>query len=148
MYGFPEGGSKLLGRILVSAPTFGKGQESDTLEIQTDAAPVVWAVEGDCCSHSAFTDVKLDAVLGKKIAKVEEVESMVDPIFAPENLRRFVEKPWSDENWKLPEGAEEAPQESEQIYGVRITAEDGSVGFVIHRNWSNGYYGGSLSEQP
>lgn len=145
-YGFPEGGSKLVGRILVTAPDLKAGDDPTELVLVTDGEPVRWTVEGDCCSHSAFTDVRLARVLGKRIAKVEEVDSMVDPALNPA-LRKFVERPWRDENWKLPEGAEEAPQECEQIYGVRITAEDGTEGFVIHRNWSNGYYGGSLKEE-
>lgn len=141
---FPySGASRLVGRTLRSA-TIGP---DDVLTFATDTDDVVWDVSGGCCSDSRFTDIKLDAVLGKRIAKAEEVESIVDPALDPASLRKFAYGSY-ETNYKAPEGFEEAPQESEQIYGIRITADDGAVGFVIHRNWSNGYYGGMLSERP
>lgn len=154
---FPyDGDSALVGRVLRGAeisssrPTKEVDDwRDDVLTLTTDAAPVVWDVEGDCCSDSRFTDLKLDAILGKRITEVRQVESIVDPALDPTTLRRFAEYQHDKDYNELPppEGFERAPQESEQIYGVRIVAEDGSVGFVIHRNWSNGYYGGMLSER-
>lgn len=146
--------SQLVGRILQSA-VMGcsrpdeEDPRPDSLTFITDAGAVIWDVEGDCCSDSRFTDLKLDALLGKRIATVEQIEAMVDPALDPATLRKFV-YPGYDENYddrQLPAGVERAPQEEEQIYGVRLTADDGAVGFVVHRNWSNGYYGGMLSER-
>ena len=158
---FPHDTSALVGRVLRGA-TIGDSRPpdewhpivADLLTLETDAAPVVWEVEGDCCSESRFTDLKLDAVLGKRITVAAEVESIVDPALDPATLRKFNSTDCregrnydSEDDPTLRNGSEVAPQESEQIYGVKLTAEDGTVGFVIYRNWSNGYYGGMLSER-
>ena len=152
--------TQLVGRVLRSAtisrsrpveegddPT---ARGDDVLTFETDAAPVVWDVEGDCCSESRFTDLKLDAVLGKRIVIVARVEAMTDPALDPATLRKFFYPEYdykSGTSPDVPSGAEKAPQESEQIYGVRLVAEDAAVGFVIYRNWSNGYYGAMLEER-
>lgn len=128
--------SKLLGRLLIATSPVAETQGEygptypGTLTFKTDIDDVVWQAEGDCCSHSFFTDLKLQPVFGKKIVKVADVDSMVDDALDPKTL--------------VDTGAGENDYES--IYGIQLTAEDGSVGFVIFRNHSNGYYGGWVEE--
>lgn len=125
MSDFPYGPSALVGRVIHSVMQ----TAADSLTFMVDdALPVVWGVEGDCCSQSEFTDVRLGAILGKPITAVEVIEAMTDERLNPATL-----------------SLQEKRQEEEQIYGVEIRAGD-AKGLVVHRNWSNGYYGGSLRE--
>lgn len=128
--------SKLLGQLLIATSPVGRVEGEygptypGTLTFKTDTGDVVWEAVGDCCSHSFFTDLKLQDIFGKKIVKIEDVEAMVDPALDPKTL--------------VDTGATEGDYEA--IYGIKLTAEDGSVGFVIFRNHSNGYYGGWVTE--
>ena len=115
--------SKLVGRVIS-----GFSEPNDrTLVFRTDAGEVKWSVDGDCCSESLFTDVRINDVIGRRITKVREL-NMVDPLLAPGNLTASLDL-----------------QDVEQVYGLVIEAGDAS-GLIVHRNYSNGYYGGSLSE--
>ena len=118
--------SRLLGRIITLAKI---SENQDTMTFKTDVGDVEWYVEGDCCSSSVLTDLKLGPVMLKKIVRVEDVEAPTDEVLNPSTLSQ-----------------QQSLQEYESIYGVRLVAEDGSQGYVIYRNYSNGYYGGWINE--
>lgn len=77
---------------------------------------------GDCCSETWFAEVLgVDALLGHTVRDVEMVDM-------PNDNRE------DDGNGR---------QESDAIYGLRISTEAGDA-TVIFRNSSNGYYGGDV----
>lgn len=122
--------SKLVGHVVRGVWNRPMGRDEIVFDVAGDIGvyPVVWTVEGDCCSQSEFQLVDLDKVNGKRIDRVENLAS-ADVRLA----RRPVQR-----------GDDTA--ECLQVYGVLLTAEDGSEGLVIHANYSNGYYGGWLNE--
>jgi hypothetical protein len=87
------------------------------IRFQTDAGPLAWITDGDCCSETWFADiVGVKALLGATVTKVENVE--------------------------IPEVEDgRTRQEVDSFYGVSITTDRG-VAKIIYRNSSNGYYGG------
>jgi len=102
----------------------------DYLKFETDDGNVVFTVDGDCCSTSVFYDfygVK-ELLKNGKVKEVKEVELTTDDRMDAKNY-----------------------QESIQVYGYQITtADDGQWGdrtsVFSFRNYSNGYYGGSLED--
>lgn len=75
-------------------------------------------VDGDCCSYSWINDLLgVDALLGQNVLKIEDMEDT-----------------------EIDNGDE---YDCLQQYGVKFTTERGYFD-LIHRNSSNGYYGGSL----
>lgn len=121
--------SKMIGRRIKEVSVLGE----DTLEfVMNSGEPVTWKVEGDCCSAGLFTDVLGDigefSQLGDVIA-VYELRSLIDKHLEPKNLSEWPQL-----------------QECEQIYGVMIVGQYNEA-VVVHRNWSNGYYGNYFSEQ-
>ena len=105
----------------------------DFLKFETDKGNVVFGVDGDCCSASVFYDFfGVKKLLNNgAITEVKEVELTKDDK-ADKNLERF--------------------EDSVECYGYQITTEDKELGLVTSvfsfRNYSNGYYGGSLEEAP
>jgi hypothetical protein len=85
---------------------------------------------GDCCSQSVFYDFfGVKDILNQKVIEFEEIE------LENEEAKELVN---SDRN---------NYQEAIQIYGYRIKTENGGLASFSFRNYSNGYYGGSL-EKP
>jgi hypothetical protein len=86
-----------------------------------DGRTVCYEAEGDCCSTTWFADILNPGfVVGHQVLSVEQLE--------------------------MPEGDPEdgrTRQESDQLYGFRITTLAGACD-VVFRNSSNGYYGGWL----
>ena len=75
---------------------------------------------GECCSESWFADITgLDNLRGQTVVGVRILD--VD----------------------LPEGDTRTRQESDQVYGYRLSTRKGDCD-IIFRNSSNGYYGGEL----
>lgn len=81
----------------------------------TEGDPVLWAVEGDCCSHSWWNDIyEVGALRGGTIREIESVD--------------------------MPDAPEE-DYEVIQVYGYKVHTDKG-VATLVFRNASNGYYGG------
>ncbi len=117
--------SKMIGRQVKEVSMLGE----DTLKFIMDSGELVtWEVEGDCCSQGLFTDILGDPTKLGEVVGVREIASMVDKYLDPKN---FSDQPQL--------------QECEQIYGVMIMGRREEA-IVIHRNWSNGYYGNYFSE--
>lgn len=114
--------SALIGTFLIDKPML----NSFVLTFNTDKGYLQWILEPDCCSVGKWTDFEGEWDRIGRIQEVCEIESMVDPIFK-----------------NLPEM--EPIQQVEHRYGYKIIAERGHF-YVIHRNWSNGYYGTRVSE--
>jgi hypothetical protein len=102
---------------------------ADTLTFRTDKGNVTWRVEGDCCSEGQFTDIINNVIGFGPVAEVDEM-SMTDEHINPECLS------------KQPQH-----QEVEGIYGVLLRDVNGNEVTVVHRNWSNGYYGNFFREE-
>ena len=105
----------------------------DFLKFETDNGNVVFWVDGDCCSSSVFYDFYgVKKLLNNgSITEVKEVELTTD-------------------DKKLNRLDKENSDDSIACYGFQITTEDKELGLVTSvfsfRNYSNGYYGGSLEE--
>lgn len=104
---------------------------TDHLQFETDKGSFAFGVEGDCCSHSLFYDfygVK-NLLSNGKITEVKQVD--LDPKGKDYNDAR-----------------NDYESEDIKIYGVQFTTESKEFGPVTSvfsfRNYSNGYYGGSL----
>lgn len=83
-----------------------------------EGEPHVWAVEGDCCSHSYWHEAfALNQLRGGTVANVIVVDD------------------------ELPEADDADSYECLQVYGYRIVTDIGAATLVF-RNSSNGYYGG------
>lgn len=114
-------GKELVGKRVSRAFINNYDQSSLLLEIDPGYF-MVFTVEGDCCSESWFYHVLgVDNLIGQKITAVEEIE-MSDP---NDGISR---------------------QESDALYGIKITTERGYVD-IEFRCSSNGYYGGWANEQ-
>ncbi len=87
-----------------------------------DGTHQTFAVEGDCCSYSYFTDfVGVAKLIGAPILSVEEVSVDTDALGIKDS--------------------EPDSYECIQIYGYKFVTELGESTLVF-RNSSNGYYGG------
>ena len=126
-----SGQSRLLGRVASGVYLQNRDVLAWTIATEDGVEQFTWTVEGDCCSHSEFRHIALSDVNGKRITKVEELAPTDRRIGATKRL-------WSRQG--------DDDGECLQVYGVLLTAEDGSEGLVIHTNLSNGYYGGWLVE--
>lgn len=98
----------------------------DYLKLELDQGSMVFAVSGDCCSQTVFYDfLGLTQLKAGPIVNVEELEM--------EECRLEDRKNYQD---------------AIAFYGVRFTTQHpqfGPVSAVMsYRNYSNGYYGGSL----
>lgn len=96
----------------------------DAMAFVTDAGVWRYDLAADCCSETWMADVVgFDKVAGKTIVRVED---------------------------ELPAGYSvedgRCRQESDDAYGIKLVADDGSVAFVVYRNSSNGYYGGWVTK--
>lgn len=102
----------------------------DYLKFETDKGPLVYKVDGDCCSHSYF----FDFYGVKKLLENGPVTSV-----------KTIELKEGDVSW-TPE--EDKDHECLQCYGYQIFTESKEFGeqtaAFSFRNSSNGYYGGSL----
>jgi len=90
----------------------------DVLEFETDAGPMLYVAEGDCCSESWFADVDCDNLIGGTVTSVKEIDGL------PNELVDCFTR-----------------QEVDRVYGYKIKTDIGE-GDIIFRNSSNGYYGG------
>jgi hypothetical protein len=116
--------SKLIGHTIQSHSYLGY----DTLTFNTDAGPVQWSVDPGCCSLGKFTDI------------VGNISSL-GPITAVETLASTDERINPDKLSKQP-----SYDEVECIYGILLTDASGKEVTIVHRNWSNGYYGNGFIE--
>lgn len=90
------------------------------LMFHNGSATTTYEACGDCCSESWFADITgLDNLRGQTVIGVRILD--VD----------------------LPEGDTRTRQESDQVYGYRLSTRKGDCD-IIFRNSSNGYYGGEL----
>ena len=112
----------------------------DYLKFETDKGNIVYSVEGECCSSSIFYDfVGVEKLLKNgPVTEVKEVDlHPSDIITTKEKYPTMEDKKDSDD--------------SIQVYGYQITTEDKDLGLVTSvfsfRNYSNGYYGGSLDRR-
>lgn len=99
----------------------------DALRFDTDQGPVTFTVDGDCCSHSVFYDfIGVKNILN--VGPVLQVECV--PL----------------EEGDIPD--KKNYQESISCYGYRLTVNHPTLGEISavfsFRNYSNGYYGGSM----
>lgn len=108
----------------------------DHLQFITDQGAITFSVEGDCCSTSVFYDfygVKKLLENGP-IKRVEDVELHPTDITKDEQRGTMKDRKDSDEDI--------------EVYGYSITTEHPEWGEMTSvfsfRNYSNGYYGGSL----
>lgn len=93
------------------------------LSFQTNAGPITFIVEGDCCSESWFADITgVNALIGGTVNGVEIV---------------------SMEGYNVDDGR--GRQEEDAVYGYKILTDKGYAD-IVFRNSSNGYYGGWLEE--
>ena len=93
-------------------------EEALRFRFTDEFGPVVWSVDGDCCSHSYWHDgYSLNAL---RLGTVSAVASL-----------------------ELPD-VSDSPAELTQAYGYAITTEKGAATLAF-RNESNGYYGGYAS---
>lgn len=121
---------KLIGRVITKIELEDTNQH--TLIISTNEGQLSYAVEGDCCSESWFSDiVGIKNLVGAKISRIEEITDELKWYNTDDGRNR---------------------QECDSVYGYRIFGyrHDGYeilLGEIIFRNSSNGYYGGSLYEE-
>jgi hypothetical protein len=100
--------------------------DEDSLTFETDKGLIAFAVEGDCCSTSVFYDFYgVDNLL--KNGPITEIE---------------------DIDLEITGDDKDSDDDCVKVYGVRLTTvsdEFGPMSSVFSfRNYSNGYYGGSL----
>ena len=96
--------------------------DQSILWFDTDAGPIVYEAEGDCCSESWFADIiGADWLKGTRVISTETLGL-------------------PDYNVKDGRGR----QEEDEAYGYSLTTERG-VATIVFRNSSNGYYGGCLT---
>jgi hypothetical protein len=109
----------------------------DYLKFETDKGNVVYKVDGDCCSTSYFYDFfGVEHLINNgPIVEVKEVELHPSDIVDEDGSQK--DKKNSDS--------------SIAVYGYQLTTEHKDLGLVTSvfsfRNYSNGYYGGSLEEE-
>ena len=111
----------------------------DYLKFETDKGNVVFNVYGDCCSQSVFYDfIGVKKLLNNgAVVAFEEIE------LTPSDIKTV-----KDEYDRERTEDKKSYQESIQVYGYRLVTVDPAFGEVSSvfsfRNYSNGYYGGSL----
>lgn len=114
-------------KALICKKIFKIFMNEDNLKFVTDQGNVVFSVDGDCCSRSVFYDfIGVKKLLNNgPIKAVEEISLTADE---DKDTKQY--------------------QEAIQAYGYRIITEDKELGEVSSvfsfRNYSNGYYGGSM----
>jgi hypothetical protein len=116
--------SKLIGHTIKGHSDLGQ----DTLIFETDSVPVKWDVDPDCCSLGKFTDIVGNISSLGPITAVETLASTDERI----NPAKLSIQPSYDE--------------VECIYGILLTDASGKEVTIVHRNWSNGYYGNGFIE--
>lgn len=114
---------ELVGKIVQSIQV---SNDQHYLKFTTDQGELIYFAEGDCCSESWFADIMFDSEFNNKY-----------PVLGAEkiNVPDFV--------IKLANNDKRTRQEYEQVYGYKITQQNGESVDIIFRNSSNGYYGGS-----
>lgn len=107
---------KLVGRRVTGLSV---GDDESILAFDTDAGPIAFYAEGDCCSQSWFADITgVSCLLGREVRAVE-VRDM-DGYNADDGRSR---------------------QESDSACGFTLSTDAGRCD-VVFRCSSNGYYGG------
>jgi hypothetical protein len=102
------------------------------LRFECDEGPVVFHVEGDCCSDSWFADVVgYHALAGHTVQGVREVTL--------KEGEPMTEGPTSE---ALTAGGR-TRQKRDDIYGYVVTTDAGRC-TIAFRNSSNGHYGGAI----
>ncbi len=106
------------------------GNDEKVVLYAEDGRSIVLTVEGDCCSHSYFTDNGIKdfkSIVGETLIKLEETECP----------------------GALPDGHFFVSEEDERngdcvaLYCLKVTTDKQEVS-IDWRNDSNGYYGGML----
>lgn len=97
--------------------------EEEAIRFRFDEGePVIWQVEGDCCSHSYWHEAfGLNQIRGATVVAARSIE--------------LPELPHAED------GSDYSGGECIQAYGVCIVTDKGA-GTLVFRNSSNGYYGG------
>lgn len=114
---------KLIGEQIVGIDV-SDGDDSLRFRIE-EGEPVVWTVDGDCCSHSWWHDAySLGQLRGSTVRSVSSLD--------------------------LPDPADQLDEDGHtgeciQAYGMVIVTDRGAAQLVF-RNSSNGYYGGSCHD--
>jgi len=107
------------------------------LKFQTDSGSFVFYVDGDCCSRSIFYDF----IGVKKLLENGRVVSIDSIALDPDDIRENEDGEMQDKK---------RSDEAIKVYGYRIVTEDPTFGLLSSvfsfRNYSNGYYGGSLED--
>ena len=109
----------------------------DYIKFETDQGNIVYKVSGECCSASIFYDF-----YGvKKLLENGPVTEVKEVDLYPTDIVKSPEKYGSEKDKK-------GEDSSISVYGYQITTKDPILGPVTSvfsfRNYSNGYYGGSL----
>lgn len=109
---------------LVGKTVHSLSRTDDQLLFLTDSDPVLAVVEGDCCSDSWFYSITgVENLIGQKVYFIiDEDDNRNLDVDIDDGLGR---------------------QESDSAYGIGVVTEKG-ICTIIHRNSSNGYYGGEL----
>ena len=103
------------------------------LKFVTNEGDFCFGVEGECCSSSIFYDFfGVKNLIGSKVSSVAEIELIPGDI--------------SEDGDYLKD--QKGEDNSIEVYGYKINAENSKWGEITavfsFRNYSNGYYGGSL----
>jgi len=122
---------ELVGKHILSLSV---NDDQSMLMFDTNAGPIIYEAEGDCCSDCWFADILFSygGIDNSIVLSVEELE-------VPDWLERLMN---TDGRTR---------QEEDNIYGYRLILDResrmSSTGTcdIIYRNSSNGYYGGWCS---
>ena len=103
--------------------------KQEWIVFHTDAGPLCYHAEADCCSETWFSDIiGLEQLIGQKVSSVEEIT-------IPDSVSGLIDRDGRGR------------QESDTLYGYLIENGSWRNGCkIFFRNSSNGYYGGSLSD--
>jgi len=96
---------------------------------ETDAGPIFYRVEGDCCSESWFADL---------VGAMYLIGGTVQSVTALDLPEKYEGGP----KWANTEDGR-CRQDYDCVYGYKFTTNKGDA-VIAFRNSSNGYYGGEL----
>ena len=121
MYGNAAGKEALVGKKIIKIE-IADDKEAFRIYVEGDSEPILFATDGDCCSHTWIEHFEgIAYLIGGTVVNVEDVDSGADDEDSEEdkygNVIRF--------------------------YGWKVTTDKGHA-MLDYRNESNGYYGGSL----
>ncbi len=140
MYGIEEAITRMVGRKL-AAVTLDKAGDRITFSF-ADGCAQVFGVEGDCCSRSWIEHVEtMGAVEGATLLAVEDsstIDATEDDALNPMQTR--------PPQWEGDTERQEREHDCLQVYRTTFKTDCGEI-VLEYRNSSNGYYGGSLTDE-